>query len=439
MVLLVWGDIPYWTVVDKEFESLLLMLDGELTLGEIISKNPSWYARKKEITANIGVLRGAGVFTSAKTIPKFAPPLYGTKLESVAINITRQCNLRCRYCYLLDKLTASDDNELTAGEINGFLQQIRPFVSKKPLLTILGGEPLMDTGKLLAVAEQAIRQSFTVLVSTNGIKVTDDFAQRAAQLGIQMQVSLDGHTPALHDAIRGRGSFEGAVAGVRKLVRHNVHTIISMVCHQGNVDHLLDYYRFARELGVKGARFIPLKRMGGAAGGEFIPVPMDQLLHQAFIMFSQHPELLPLAGNDTFNIMANTCKYSMRRASCGTALQTVLLDANGDIFPCLNCNFADAKIANIRDAGFDFRRSWLTSPALLDFRSATVLAEGKDEHKGCPVRYWCLGGCRGENRVLTGSLSKRPPHCAELRQATLAMFWVLAEHPELIKSAVKMC
>jgi len=439
LVLLVWGDLPYWTVVDHEFESLLRALDGKRRLGEIVADHAAWQAQRQEVTANLRLLRDAGIFAPPVARSPAKPPLYGTKIESVGINMTRQCNLRCRFCYNLPYLTPGNAHEITVPEVHAFLRALRPFVSQRPLLTLLGGEPLLEADKLLAVAAYARRLSYTVLVSTNGIAVTDDFARRATQLGVQVQVSLDGPTAMLHDAVRGAGAFDDAVRGVHTLRRHQTYTIVSMVCHQGNVASLADFYRFAHALGVNEARFISLKCLGGAMQGEFLPVPLDALLRHAGAILAQHPEFRALTGRDVLAIMADTCRYSWRRASCGAGLQTVLLDADGALYPCANTNHPAFAIANIREAGFAFRRAWLASPVLHDLRRQTMLATADDAHATCPVRYWCLGGCRGENYALTGSLNKRPPQCAELRRGILEMCWLLAEHPDLVRPASKRC
>ncbi len=437
--LLVWGDIPYWTVVPKELEILLRELDGRVTPDEVINRNPEWAAQRKDILASLQTLRDGGVLSdqTPKFLPK--PPLYDTKIENVALNITRQCNLRCRFCYNLPYLTKDNSDELTAAEMISFLRDTKPFLGKSPVLTILGGEPLTDTEKLLSVCEHAIKQRFTVLVSTNGTQVTDDFARQAAKLGIQMQVSLDGHTAALNDTVRGKGTFDQAVEGVRTLVRNKAHTVVSMVCHRGNLTHLADFFKFAQKLGANEARFIPLKRMGGAVNAGFEPVPLDELLLRAFDMFKAHPEFLKLAGRDAFSIQASICRYSSRRSSCGTGLQTVLLDADGALYPCLNTNQQCFRIGSVRDPGYAFRSLWLDSPVLTQVRRQTVLHEPGQEHAGCPVRYWCLGGCRGENHTLTGGLQNRPPHCAELRRGIIETFWMLAKRPDMVKVSRKTC
>ncbi len=127
LVLLIWGDIPYWTIVDKDFESLLYHLDGENSLQDIIKKNPTWNMQKKEIITQLKIIQNSGVFS--KKLAHFPKkPLYGTKIENVAINITQQCNLRCKFCYNLSYLTSGNKDEITDVEINGFLNKIKPFL-----------------------------------------------------------------------------------------------------------------------------------------------------------------------------------------------------------------------------------------------------------------------------------------------------------------------
>jgi len=436
LVLLVWGDLPYWSVVDREFYSLLRILDGR-GLEQVLHESPAWREQRKEIEGQLAVLQKAGVF-GAPVGKTPAPPLYGTKIENIALNVTRRCNLRCKFCYNLPYLTKDGAGEVSTEEIGRFLRTLKPFLAKHPTFTVLGGEPLLEADKLLAVCGMAIRQGCTALVSTNGTEVTDDFARRVAKLGLQMQVSLDGHTAKLNDAVRGKGAFDRAVEGIRRLVEHGAYTIISQVCHQGNLPHLGAYYRFGKSLGVNEVRFIPLKCLGGATVGEFAPAPLDELLKHAFTLFKARPEFLPLLGRDAFSILANTCRFSSRRPSCGTGLQTVLLDADGTLYPCLNTNHPTFRIANLREPGFDFKRTWLESPVLNDLRQRTVLFH-PGEHDGCPVRYWCLGGCRGENHAVTGDAGKRSPDCASLQRGIIAMFWMLAERPDLVKPAVKIC
>ena len=439
--LLVWGDVPHWMVVDGELRAFLEALDGTEPLGALIRSRPAWASARRALETSVGELLSRGAAEDADEPRRAEEPDDDALLpiENVAVNVTRRCNLRCRFCYNLESLTASAEGELTAPEIIAFVETTRPFLAEKPSLTFLGGEPLLCPDKLLELADYGRRRGFETLVSTNGTRVTEAFAAGAKRVGLQVQVSLDGHTAEHNDAVRGQGAYARAVAGVRTLVRGGAYTILSMVCHRGNLPHLGAFYDLARSLGVHEARFIPLKLMGGAPATELEPVPMRELMLEAFGLFTRRPELLALTGRDAFSIMANTCRYSSRRQSCGTGLQTLLLDADGTLYPCLNTNVGELRVANVRDAGFDFARVWRGSPVLRRVREASFVGNAQRPCSRCLVRYWCLGGCRGETLATTGDLSGPAWNCADLRRTVVEMLWLLAERPDLVKPATHVC
>ncbi|MFC1587857.1 radical SAM protein [Planctomycetota bacterium] len=358
-------------------------------------------------------------------------------IENIAVNITRQCNLRCRFCYNLEMLKRDASNELSADEITSFLGKTKSCLSTNPTLALLGGEPLIDPDKLLCVAEYGLRHGFSALASINGTLVTDDFAKLAAQIKLQVQVSIDGHNAKINDKVRGKGVFDKIVHGIRVLVKNKVHTIMSLVCHQGNLKHLKDYYNLALSLGVNEARFIPLKLMNQATREEFKPVGIDDLLKQSYALFEKHPEYQELAGRDAFSIMANICRLSAQRQSCGSGLQTLLLDSDGSLYPCLNTNVSEFKFANIRDQGFDFTRFWRESSILQKHREQMSL--DNTSCANCLVRYWCLGGCRGENYVMTGRLANKAYNCKQMKKAIIEMFWVLTQQPAWVKIMDHVC
>ncbi len=434
-VLLVWGDVPYWTVVDAELAALLGALDGTVSLEALFARHPAWGAARAEVLAALTVLRKAGVVHDGRPAPPRPPA--PTRIENVALNLTRRCNLRCAMCYNLPYLQTDGASELPEAEMVAFLRSVKPFLGKHATLTVLGGEPLLVPEKLFTVAEAGERLGLGVLVSTNGLLVTDAVARRAAALRLQMQVSLDGPTAALHERVRGTGTFAPTVAGIRMLVDAGAHVIVSMVCDRDTLRHLEAYYDFARSLGVAEARFIPLKRLGGAA--EATPVPLPALLHTAYALFTRRPDLRPLLGRDALSILGATCRYGVRRASCGTGVQTLLLDSDGALYPCLNTNAPAFRIADVRAPGFDFRRVWHSAPVLQTVRACTTLLAPDSPHAGCPVRFWCLGGCPGESYAHTGVLANRSPACAELRRGILDMCWMLSERPELFGVATAGC
>jgi radical SAM protein with 4Fe4S-binding SPASM domain len=212
-----------------------------------------------------------------------------------------------------------------------------------------------------------------------------------------------------------------------------------MVCHEGNVRFLENYYQFARELGVNEARFIPLKQIGGGSNGTFRPVSTAKLVQNAFSLFDRHPEYARLAGRDYLSVMAQLCRLSARRVSCGVGRQAFLLDADGTIYPCLNTDLAEFRVGNIREPGFDFARVWRESQILREVRKRSCIDQMNADCAKCVLRYWCLGGCRGETHRRAGDFDARPEDCADLRSAILETMWLVAERPDLLPARPITC
>ena len=77
--------------------------------------------------------------------------------------ITKQCNLRCRYCY-----PPGDEPEVDTAEALGLLRKIRIH---NPLLNFTGGEPLLHPGLPALLHEAKKLQFHPLMLSTNGLLI----------------------------------------------------------------------------------------------------------------------------------------------------------------------------------------------------------------------------------------------------------------------------
>jgi radical SAM protein with 4Fe4S-binding SPASM domain len=213
-----------------------------------------------------------------------------------------------------------------------------------------------------------------------------------------------------------------------------------MVSHDRNLGELEDYYDLALALGVREARFIPLKILGGACGGDApTPPPMLDLMLAAHRLFARRPEFRKLAGRDAFSILASTCRLAAPRRSCGAGSQTLLLDADGSLYPCLNLHVPAMKFGSLREPAFDFRAQWREASVLHRVREGVSVASPGNACSRCVVRHWCLGGCHGETFSRHGCLNHCADNCADLRGAILEMFWVLSEDNHVQRQTVWQC
>lgn len=428
--LLLWGDIPFWTVVDQPaadfIEALGAGLSPDTALEEASNGRPRLRLHR-DAAAVMTTLRRAGVIGGRRHGP---PP---ERIESISVNVTNRCNLACKFCYNSAHVRAGA--EISADEMIGALESVRQHTARGAALALLGGEPLLEKEKTLVLARWGRKRRLRPIVSTNGLLVDRDFATAATETGLECQVSIDGACAQSHDEMRGPGTFEQGLEGVRTFVEAGAHTIVSMVFHAANVKEIPDFLRMANELGAQEARFIPIKHIGG--GGEYQLPSLVAVIQQVTEALVAQPDLGKLLGRDYVSILAQQCQTCSPRQTCGTGSQTFLLDADGTVYPCINLVGSEMAAGSI--AREPLARIWQDSALLRRIREQVRIGVRESSCAQCVVRHWCMGGCRGETYAVTGRLDRPSVACKEHRAAITQMFWTLADHPELLRAGPRYC
>ncbi len=162
---------------------------------------------------------------------------------------TYRCNLACRFCY-----AGSPDGDLvdeldTAGAVK-VIEVIRKQ-ARVPGLSFTGGEPTLRKDLVELVAE-AVKIDLRVNLITNGTLLTQRLVDALARAGLRSaQVSLEGGTAGVHDALVGRpGAFEKTLQGVRRLEEAGIAVHTNTTINGGNLDSLEDIVDRVRDLGL---------------------------------------------------------------------------------------------------------------------------------------------------------------------------------------------
>lgn len=256
-----------WALTDDAGLELVLSLDGTHTVGDILD---AMALRSPTVDRN----------AVAADLARFLVRLYETNLvenaplsddgpspvtkrpPSLTIYITEQCNLRCKHCSIVEG--KMPETLLTGEDIRRLIDE-HTRNHQNPTVAFLGGEPLMrpDCLDLLAYA---CERTTTVNMSTNGLYVDAAMASRLASLPVNVQVSLDGADPDVHDFIRGKGTFAKTWAAIELLVaaggarRLTVATALTR-CVFPQVTELIER---CDALGLRAIRFLPLDRSKAA-------------------------------------------------------------------------------------------------------------------------------------------------------------------------------
>jgi radical SAM protein with 4Fe4S-binding SPASM domain len=161
-----------------------------------------------------GFVRGIAGYHSVKRIRPYA---------FARFHLTQRCQLSCKHCYTNSSPLLPKDNELP---VERWLQLVDEFASnggEKILFT--GGEALVYSG-CIDVMRRAHGAGLEVTLFSNGMLIPR-YIDDLVEVADIVQISVDGPTAEVHDAVRGRHSFKRAIRAIRMLLEVGIETRVS--------------------------------------------------------------------------------------------------------------------------------------------------------------------------------------------------------------------
>lgn len=315
---------------------------------------------------------------------------------NVTWEITLKCNLACRHC--LSDAGSKMDGELATDRCRRLIDRLATM--KVFQVNIGGGEPFIrdDFIDLLRYAHQ---KQVVTCVSTNGTLIDDDLARRLAQFKmLYLQVSLDGATPEVNDAIRGKSTYGQIFGAADILARHGVSFSFNTVLTRINYPQLEDLRRLAADYGaeLRVSRFRPSGR-GKQSKADLGPEG-DQL--EAFADWLEQHQLV--RTGDSFFCLTSENRRRKGLDMCGAAKMTCCIAPNGNVYPCAFLQEPEFLAGNVGND--DFQALWRHAPVFNQLRHLRV-----DTCMSCSRFEHCRGGCPAMAFHTYHDLSMPDPEC----------------------------
>ena len=245
----------------------------------------------------------------------------------------------------------------------------------------------------------------------SGTRLGIDWALQVPGDYVDVQVSLDGATAEVNDAVRGTGSYDTAVLAMRNLADAGVRGFkLSVVCTRRNVPQLDAFAALADRYGAQ-LRLTRLRPSGRGADvwDELHPTAAQQ--RELYDWLVAHGENV-LTG-DSFFHLAGYGQSLPGLNLCGAGRVVCLIDPVGDVYAC---PFAihDAFLAgNVRSPG-GFAGVWRESAL---FRSLREPQSG-GACRSCSAYDACRGGCMAAKFFTGLPLDGPDPECVKGHGAT---------------------
>jgi MoaA/NifB/PqqE/SkfB family radical SAM enzyme len=166
---------------------------------------------------------------------------------NIFFHILTKCNLKCRHCYINPEQHGI--NTLSLPTIKAWLETFA-LDSRTKNLIFLGGEPTLHPD-LPAAVEYAHDLGFgSITIDTNGYLFHDILLKVRPSEVNYFSFSLDGATRDTNDRIRGAGSFDTCIAGLRKANSMGFATSLIFTVSSDNIHEVVMLPPLLKNLGV---------------------------------------------------------------------------------------------------------------------------------------------------------------------------------------------
>jgi len=304
-----------------------------------------------------------------------------------------RCNLRCRYCYYLDRqgLLPGAPERMQPALLERFIRErFEATPGPSTHFEWHGGEPTLlglDFFREAVALQRKHRppgRDVSNGLQTNGTLLDAEWVRFLAREGFSVGLSLDGPAP-LHDPFRPGPAHARTEAAFRLLQRASVHVDVLCVVHAGNAARPGETYDYFRRLGATHLQFLPLAQGPCAAA----PEAVGRFLCEVFDRWVRHDlgriavQFFDEALRPALRVPHALCIF---RETCGDVL---VAERDGSVFMCDHFVDLEHRLGRI---GARTLAELAESPELLAFGRAKRdgLAAGC---RSCDVLAWCNGGC----------------------------------------------
>ena len=326
-------------------------------------------------------------------------------LAVMAKPVGSRCNMRCAYCYYLEKGQYSENEKQTRMSYSLLERLIRQTIAASPgpvvSFTWHGGEPTlagMDFyKKALELERKYLPRGWEVWnnLQTNGLLLNEGWCRFLKESRFDVGLSIDGPA-AVHDAnrrlVNGAGTFERVRASIRRLREAGVEPDLLCTVNAESEQRPREVYRGLRDTRCGWVQFIPVvirDPEGGAAPGSVSPEGYGRFLTEVFDewvsrdlgsldvqLFAEMARIL--AGGE-----ASLCWMS---PVCGRVL---IAEEDGAVYSCDHFVDPGHRLGSLREGSLARMADSAFQRAFGQSKQDSLT----DECRACPYLRFCGGGC----------------------------------------------
>ncbi|GMB10962.1 MAG: thioether cross-link-forming SCIFF peptide maturase [Candidatus Improbicoccus devescovinae] len=329
---------------------------------------------------------------------------YKPVIKSMCLNVSHDCNLKCRYCFASHGNFGGRSSLMsleTACMAIDFLIK-KSSGRKKIEIDFFGGEPLINFSVIKQTVEYAEKKAqensknIKFTITTNGLLLDDEKISFINKKFSNIVLSLDGRrniNDYMRQRLDGSGTYDILIPKFKKLIkqRNGKNYYIRGTFTRKNLDFLEDLL----EIHNLGFDQISLE-----------PVLLEESIDYAIknkdlsIIFSEYEKMAEFIINlkkkgtniNFFHFMLkniNSPCVIKRIKGCGCGSEYIAITPEGDIFPCHQ--FVGINKFNLGN----LHKNSEKIDNFFGFETPNILSSTKCQ--ACWAKFFCGGGCRANN------------------------------------------
>ena len=343
--------------------------------------------------------------TSAPADPTGAVPIP----HVIAWNLTQRCNLACAHCYISAGAWHTAAGELTTAECRRITDEILAL-SPSPMFILSGGEPLLRED-LEEIAGYATARGATVVVGTNGTRLTHERIRSLKQAGVTgVAISVDSLDAQYHDRFRhGAGALDDTLSAVGRLREERLDFVVQTTVTRGNRAEIGALAGWAAAEGAVSFNVYFLVATGRGEGMRGLPpAENDDVLRELVALGETYRGRMMVRSKCQPQIMRHAyeadadsllLQYGTR---CPCGVHYCRITPEGRLTPC---PYMPVVAGDLRQQSF--ADVWRNSTVFARIRAG----EPGGKCGACEYRAIC-GGCRARAFAESGDLMGEDASCA---------------------------
>jgi len=389
---------PNWMTTDARGVRLLALFDGKTPLAEIVAR----YASEMHLdvarawlhveTFARDALRHHFISTDgAVPIPYLGRAAYleTNRLTELWLHVNDFCNLSCAHCLVS---SGPDRGQgLSSERLLDAIDQGASLGVERFFFT--GGEPLARPDAIELARRVVVDHRRQLVILTNGTLFKGERFEGLVKLAgerLRVQISLDGASAETNDAIRGDGTFDRILEGVRRAVAAGLRPSLTMTMLDRTLDEVEPFVRLAASLGVRNVHLLWPHRRGRVLESFFAVLPTAEAILGAVRRARAAAKAVGVTIDNVeeFRLRLDG-SAGVKNDLAGAGWTSLCFYTDGCVYPSASmAGIPELRCGDLAGASLD--TIWKESPICRELREATV--ERKPRCRTCELKFLCGGG-----------------------------------------------